>query len=236
MPTTEETTKSLLPRRFTPIFLAVTAVAFFYIVTDRNGRLLAPQDMGAFYDHLAISMVEGRLDVPLEAIGPEAFIIDGKFYGYWAPFPALLRLPLVVLPESAWVGKTARIYNWLGAMLCAGLMIGVVRQLSQILDLRGKNTPWFLAAFIVAAVWGGHIPYLLAGPSVYHEADPGRLVRRCRSLNPSDTGFWCFDWRRPARGRRRDQSLSGLRSIDGANQAEPCRGLGGHRRAPAVCL
>src|SRR5215470_16076828 len=50
-----------------------------------------------FYDAQAQSLLEGHIDVPADAIGPEAFVHGGKSYGYFGPTPALLRLPLEML-------------------------------------------------------------------------------------------------------------------------------------------
>ena len=59
------------------------------------GRLdfLQSHGLDGFYDAQADAWLDGRWDIPHERLGFEAFIVDGKAYEYFGPFPALLRLP-----------------------------------------------------------------------------------------------------------------------------------------------
>ncbi len=79
-------------------FLVAALIATFgftWLVTLGSFRFNAREIFGNFYDHQAVSLFAGRLDVPGDAIGGEAFEAHGKLYGYFGPTPALLRLPLV---------------------------------------------------------------------------------------------------------------------------------------------
>ncbi len=125
--------------------------------------------MAAVYDHLAVSLAEFRLDIAPEAIGAEAFVIDGKHYAYWGPFPDVLRMPLLLLPEDVWIGKTARIYSWLAAMLSVIATLGILREICLSFDKKERLSR-FTVGYISSIALGSHLPYLLAGPSIYHEA------------------------------------------------------------------
>ena len=59
------------------------------------GRLdfLQSHGLDGFYDAQADAWLDGRWDIPRERLGFEAFIVDGKAYEYFGPFPALLRVP-----------------------------------------------------------------------------------------------------------------------------------------------
>jgi hypothetical protein len=49
------------------------------------------------YDDQALAWLDGRWDLPHASIGLEAFEVDGRYYMYFAPTPALLRLPFAEL-------------------------------------------------------------------------------------------------------------------------------------------
>ncbi len=45
-------------------------------------------------------MLHGQFDVAPWSVGQEGFLRDGKVYAYWGIFPALLRLPILLLPNG----------------------------------------------------------------------------------------------------------------------------------------
>ena len=79
-----------------PSFLISLTVCCWF-VTWGDWKLFEKESFTRFYDAQARSILHGRLDVPPGAIGFEAFIRDGKTYGYFGIAPALLRIPLVLL-------------------------------------------------------------------------------------------------------------------------------------------
>jgi hypothetical protein len=56
----------------------VSVLGFGWISTGGTGQLLGSESFTDFYDHQAISLLKGRLDVPFEAIGFESFVHDRK--------------------------------------------------------------------------------------------------------------------------------------------------------------
>src|SRR3954453_9656134 len=82
-----------------PVF-AIVLIVFAWVVTYGDWHLFDAEDYGQYYDALARNILHRRLDVPLDAIRGEAFIRDGKYYGYFGIAPALLRLPLRFLLPS----------------------------------------------------------------------------------------------------------------------------------------
>src|SRR5215213_5503915 len=69
---------------------------FAWMETFGSFRFMAADSFGSFYDHQAVSWLKGSWEVPEPALSSEAFVVDGKVYGYFGPTPALMRLPLVV--------------------------------------------------------------------------------------------------------------------------------------------
>lgn len=90
------------------IVLALCALVFGWVITQGTLRLIYPESFGAFYDQQAKSLLQGRLDVPEGAIMGEAFVVKGKYYGYFGVTPALLRLPLAAFDGLK--GEVSRAY------------------------------------------------------------------------------------------------------------------------------
>ena len=143
-----------------------------WLVTLGDWDFFPPAGMlEEFYDAQAQSLLEGRLDVPAEAIGPEGFVHAGKSYGYFGPTPALFRLPLEML-MPAMHGRWSRT-----AMLAASLlaMLSVLlffRRLEKHLGLEGhqKLRAMLRATAIVSVALGSSNLFLCAESKVYQEA------------------------------------------------------------------
>ncbi|MFM9078745.1 MAG: hypothetical protein ACKOTE_01190 [Opitutaceae bacterium] len=108
---------------------AVLALGFAWVVTLGNFRLNEREIFGNFYDYQAASLLQGRLDVPEEAIGGEAFEAKGKLYGYFGPTPALLRLPFVATGLAFGNLSRAAMLVYFGLTLaCAYLLLREARR------------------------------------------------------------------------------------------------------------
>jgi hypothetical protein len=78
--------------------VAVSMTLLVWIVTGGDWDFFPkPGTFESFYDGQARSLLHGRIDVVPDAIGTEAFVRNGKTYGYFGPMPALMRLPLELL-------------------------------------------------------------------------------------------------------------------------------------------
>jgi hypothetical protein len=103
---------------------AVCAMAFAAMVSWGTFRMLYPETLSAFYDFQALSLMQGRLDVPAGAIGSEAFLFGGKSYGYFGPTPALLRLPFVIFGVAfAELTRVAMLVYFIGCLVAAYLLL-----------------------------------------------------------------------------------------------------------------
>src|SRR5947208_1537184 len=95
---------------------ALCLLVLGWFVTWGDWRLFDAERFGGYYDAQARSILQGRLDVPPAAIGFEAFVRDGKSYGYFGIAPALLRMPLLLLfPHMD--GHWSRLMMLIGAWL-----------------------------------------------------------------------------------------------------------------------
>src|SRR6185503_3588516 len=87
---------------------ALSSVCFAWLVTGGSFNFNYSEVFGVFYDYQGASLLRGHLDVPEEAIGPEAFAVGGKLYGYFGPTPSLLRMPFLVAGVA--FGKLSRAF------------------------------------------------------------------------------------------------------------------------------
>lgn len=145
----------------------LATLLFTWMVTYGSFRLVAPEVFANFYDFQAASLLQGRLDVPREAISGEAFIHHGKVYGYFGLTPALLRLPFVI--HDVAFGELTRVSMMVGfaaALLACHLLLRTAYGLAG----RGTPSAFATALFVGTAGLGSTLFFLGSRAYVYHEA------------------------------------------------------------------
>jgi hypothetical protein len=117
--------------------------------------------LGFYYDALGNSLLHGRFDVFPAAVGFEAFISGGKYYGYFGMTPALFRIPLNFL-VPALRGE------WGGFSVILGSLasVWIAYRLSGRLAVRKPAR----LLFLWAAGGGASLVFMASRPFVYHEA------------------------------------------------------------------
>ena len=163
----------LLPslRAHRPFFLtaALCSIAFTAMLTSGTFRLIYPETFCNFYDFQALSLLQGRLDVPEEALQEEAFVYAGKIYGYFGVTPALLRLPFVIFGLA--FGELSR-----AAMLLyyAATLVGAYLLLLDACRLlrpeRPRPAAWQSVLFTAHVGLGSTVFFLGSRAYIYHEA------------------------------------------------------------------
>lgn len=143
--------------------------SFAWMVSYGTFKLFYAETFSNFYDHQAASLLQGRLDVPDEAISGEAFIVDGKRYGYFGVTPALLRLPLVIF--GVHFGELTRAFMIVYFAVTLAGCYALLRTLYQ-LSGRGNQPPpaWATLCCVGGAGAGSTVYYLGSRAYVYHEA------------------------------------------------------------------
>lgn len=119
----------------------VVLLVYFWVLTYGTWNLWEVDDQRSFYDRFydaqAFSLLQGRLDVPAEAIGHEAFVHNGKTYGYFGLGPAVLRAPLLALFPSL-EGRLSRVFMLLA---CAANLVVVYQLIHTVRGLYRCNRP-----------------------------------------------------------------------------------------------
>ena len=91
------------PRAFTRAWLiggGLATLLFTWLLTADTWSLTTTQTQANFYEVQARSLLDLHWDVPLEVLNIEAFVVKGKAFMYFGPFPALLRLPIVAVTDG----------------------------------------------------------------------------------------------------------------------------------------
>ncbi len=125
-----------------------------------------------FYDAQALSLLHGRLDVPPEAIGFEAFVHDGKYYGYFGLMPALLRVPLLAWFPSL-EGRLNRPIMFLACAVNLFVSYRLIRRVRYLVGLRHPPAVperLLVAVFLLLVGLGTTNLFLSSCAFVYHEA------------------------------------------------------------------
>jgi len=152
--------------------LASTPV-FLYILTIGRRSLLRRDALGGFYDAQAHSLLSGHWDVPLDKLGFEAFIVNGKAYTYLGPWPAILRMP-VALFTHRFDGRLTQLSILLAFVV---FMAATKSLLWQIRTLARPGAPvaraeqFVVGAFMFVLGAGSIVVFLASRPVVYHEAE-----------------------------------------------------------------
>ena len=124
-----------------------------------------------FYDIQARALFHGHVDVPYRILGIESFNVDGRTYMYFPPWPAILRMPVLLLTDR-FDGRLTAPSMLLGWALLAGATVMLVWLVRRIVrgDVPVSRTDAIACGTFIAAVTGGTVLlYIVSLPWVYHE-------------------------------------------------------------------
>jgi hypothetical protein len=125
-----------------------------------------------FYDQQARALLDGHVDLPTNSLGIEGFVHDGRTYMYFPPWPAILRLP-VLLTTHEYDGRLTLLsmaIAWIVfAVMVAKLAWFLLPRLSGLDEVSG-GTSALVALFLAAATGGTFLTFDAGQPWVYHEA------------------------------------------------------------------
>jgi len=109
----------------------------------------------SFYDIQARALFHGHLAVPDRILGIESFNVDGRTYMYFPPFPALLRMPLLLVTDRFDGRLTApsMLLAWVLLACAAVLLVWRVRYLVRG-DATVTRTDAMASGLLIAAVTG----------------------------------------------------------------------------------
>ena len=152
---------------------AVAGLAFTWLVSGGTWDLFRPAGFSSnFYDVQARVLLHGHWDMPGSVLGIEGFREGHRMYMYFGPFPALLRIP-VLLATHDLDGRLSGV-SMLVAFIVALVFIGRLGWKVRGTLLRSNSVSWaesVTAAFALVCVGiGSTALFLGSSPSVYHES------------------------------------------------------------------
>jgi len=135
---------------------------YLNLATYDTYRFFEPEALGTVFDAQAQSFMAGHVDVDRSKVGFEYFVVDGKTQIYWGPWPAFLRIPLLLAwPQT--FGLWARLSCFVAASLAVlGWTGAVFHQL-------GRRHFGLSFVLVLATALGTPLVWLLSSSVVYHE-------------------------------------------------------------------
>jgi len=125
-----------------------------------------------FYDQQARAILDGHVDLPTNSLGIEGFVHDGKTFMYFPPWPAILRLP-VLLTTHEYDGRLTLLsmaIAWIVfAVVVTKLIWFLLPRVAGTDEVSGVSAT-VVALFLAAATGGTFFTFDAAQPWVYHEA------------------------------------------------------------------
>ncbi len=149
--------------------MALSGVCFAGAITLGSFDLGEYRIPAVFYEYQAESLLRGHIDVPEVALGGESFVVQGKFYGYFGPTPAVLRLPLVALGFP--FGRLTQTYMLLYFIAALGGCYQLQREATRWVAGESREpSAWATAVVLGASGLGSTVYFLGARAMMYHEA------------------------------------------------------------------
>ena len=152
------------------VSLVLIACLYFFLLTRGTGELLAHDMLSGSFDSLADGLMRGTAEVDPATIRWEAFVVEGRSYLYFGPWPALLRIPLHgVAPDR--FGQWARLSCLVAAALSlAAFGLMAIRTLHQNRSLGDQEKRFLLVTSLLGFGLATPLPFLLTQGSIYHES------------------------------------------------------------------
>lgn len=143
------------------------------ILTGFTFNFFSAGDYGLGYNYYFLALLDGRLDVPLEIIGEEAFYADdGRAFMYYGALPALLRIffwPFVDL-ETVPVSAAVVFMMLAAAGLLAHHLLVLLHRHSPAMDVRTSHERAAWIRYGIIALWfASPVLILMMNASIYHE-------------------------------------------------------------------
>ena len=156
--------------------LLVGGLAFFLTLFDYTFSLtrtaLASGFFSGFYDLQGRRLLDGHLDVPDGSLGIEGFVRGGRTFMYFPPWPAILRLPVLMTTHEYDV-RLSLLSMALAWIVFAVMVVKLVWLLVPVLsgaEEVSRTSATVVAVFLALATGGTFLTFDAAQPWVYNEA------------------------------------------------------------------
>ena len=135
------------------VILSLLVLLYYLLeISDAGTALARPgAPLGLTFNSMLDHLWRGRFDVDPNVVGLEGFTRGGRVYAYWGPFPALLRLPLIV--SARW--REIDITLW-SCWIAVGVALALKLRTLQIVGRLAPDVPaWLLRYTAIALIFSG---------------------------------------------------------------------------------
>lgn len=154
---------------------AVATALFLLVLVNWSWHLQPTRYTSNFFDVQARSLFHGRLDVPLDQVGLEAFDQGGTYHLYFGLFPSLLRMPVLLVTDrfDGRLTQPSMLLAWVLLLVAVAGLTWRVRLLvrgsvdERPLDRADRVIAFGAPLLVLAAT---PVLFLSSVTAVYHEA------------------------------------------------------------------
>jgi hypothetical protein len=125
-----------------------------------------------FYDVQARALFHGHWNVPASVVQIEGFFVKGHTYIYFGPFPALIRMPILLFTSSldGRLTQLSMLLAILVALVCTGRLGWKIRNLVSSAHVSLTEAVLVAGSIVVVGI-GSVFVFLASEAIVYHEAE-----------------------------------------------------------------
>ena len=151
-------------------FLPYVAVLWDFGIRPLR-RMTANGTNADFFDIQARALFHGHLDVPPGSLGIEAFVVDDRHYMYFPPFPALIRMPILLVTDRLDGRLTAlsMVVGWLALAFALHWLFRLVRTSMRGDAAMGRFEAAGFGVLTASITGGSALVFIASQPWVYHE-------------------------------------------------------------------
>ena len=135
------------------------------------GRTASAGFFSGVYELQARAFLDGRIAIPDGSMSIEGFVRDGTTYMYFPPFPALLRLP-VLMTTDEFDGRLTLLsmgLAWIVLATCSAKLVWWIHARLRDDGEVGRTDAVLVGLFLAGVGGGTFMTYDAALPWVYHE-------------------------------------------------------------------
>ena len=146
------------------------SVVLWIVATSGGTHLFVKEVLGDAFDSQAEHFLHGDAGIDLEAIRPEAMIVNGKIRTYFGPFPAFVRMPLNLLYAPG-RGMWSRFSGFCAGLLALWSFAGLLGDSLRLAPLSSTARNWIGNACLLGFVLATPLLFLIGSLSIFNEAD-----------------------------------------------------------------
>ncbi len=146
------------------------SVVLWIVATSGGTHLFVKEVLGDAFDSQAEHFFHGDAGIDLEAIRPEAMIVNGKIRTYFGPFPAFVRMPLNLLYAPG-RGMWSRFSGFCAGLLALWSFAGLLGDSLRLAPLSSTARNWIGNACLLGFVLATPLLFLIGSLSIFNEAD-----------------------------------------------------------------